>query len=82
MTVAVCYECDPPKALKNERGLAMHMSKTHGIRKKMPRARRKRQETAVSVLLGLTEQWTDGNGRSILTDDDGGIWLLKKIDAE
>jgi hypothetical protein len=29
----------------------------------------------------LVEQWSDENGRIVLTDDDGGLWVAKKVDG-
>jgi hypothetical protein len=66
------------------RGMKMHRTKMHKAEIALTAAAAKavkpykpRQKPAVR----LVEQWSDENGRIVLTDDDGGLWVAKKVDG-
>lgn len=86
MPVINCDECE--REFDSVQGLTMHKTRTHrglGQKGRPPKAsagngakkpRKKPQEAA----LRFSEQWSDGNGRMMVQDQNGGLWLMKRVD--
>lgn len=88
---SVCDICG--RSFNGKHGVSMHKTLVHGV----PGAKRKRGRppgsknkaraaTPAKIApsprrIVLNEQWSDQNGRILLTDQDGNWWVAKKLDV-
>jgi ribosome-binding protein aMBF1 (putative translation factor) len=81
--MATCNLCG--REFANAHGVEVHKSRLHKTKatkatkttRKYTKRPLKREPRKMDVV--LNEKWADGNGRILLTDQDGNWWVAKKL---
>jgi len=59
--------------------LKLHITRTHG-KKKTAKAKTEPKTSETNIYgKGLKERWSDDQGRALLVDKDGALWIAKKL---